>query len=45
MCKRKNSSAEVSGHQLPEAKIIEPKLPDIEAKNLQQMISPCRHTV
>ena len=27
---KKNSSAEVSGHQLPEAKIIEPKLPDIE---------------
>jgi len=26
---KKNSSAEVSGHQLPEAKIIEPKLPDI----------------
>ena len=31
---KKNSSAEVSGHQLPEAKIIEPKLPDIEAKKL-----------
>ena len=31
---KKNSSAEVSGHQLPEAKNIEPKLPDIEAKKL-----------
>ena len=31
---KKNSSAEVSGRQLPEAKNIEPKLPDIEAKKL-----------
>ena len=31
---KKNSSTEVSGRQLPEAKNIEPKLPDIEAKKL-----------
>lgn len=31
---KKNSSTEVSGRQLPEAKNIEPKLPDIEVKKL-----------
>ena len=43
---KKNSSAEVSGRQLPEAKNIEPKLTGYRRlKSSQQMISPCRHTV